>query len=348
LKPTAAVLAEAGNVLLAAGQYELARGLLQQAAAIDPRAGGLQFELAIATFHATGASAGLDLMDRLPESERGGDYYMARARMLDASGKPHEADSALEQALQSTPQRPDMYRQAVALLAKQGKGPEALRWIEEGALILPDDREILLLKATTLEFAHHADDAANLLDEIQHRWPEWSAVWLAHGMVLSAHGHYEDARAALETAVALGANNPEAYFFLADCTLRSSEGRKDVAETTIQQALKRAPGDPWIAALAGRIALERGENQLAVDRERAAIRQRPRLIEAHNILSRAYTALGRKPEAEAEREQIRAIQKASPVSTGADDEPPYLRRLFQGSLTEGTAATIGSLANSKR
>jgi tetratricopeptide (TPR) repeat protein len=232
-----------------------------------------------------------------------------------------------------------LYRQAVALLAKQGNAPEALRWIGEGARILPDDREILLLKATTLEFAHRADDAAHLLDEIRNRWPEWSAVWLAHGMILATHGHYEDARAVLETAIALGANSPEAYFFLADCTLRSSAGRKDVAETLIRQALKRAPGDPWIEALAGRIALQRGENQLAVDRERAAIRQRPRWIEAHNTLSRAYAALGRKQEAEAEREQIRAIQKASPNSpgsAGAGDEPPYLSRLFQGSLMEAT------------
>ena len=329
LKPAAAVLADAGHALLASNHYALARDLLQQAASAGPRAGDVELNLAIATFHATGAKAGLDLMDRLPESERNGDYSLARAQMLDASGKLEEAASAIDQALHAAPERPDLYRQAVALLAKRGRASEALRVIEEGARILPEDREILLLKATTLEFASRPDDAGSLLSEVQNRWPEWPSVWLAHGIVLAAHQHYEEARQALETAVALGARSPETYYFLADCALRV--GRKDNAETLIKQALKLSPEDPWIQALAGRIAMERGEYQLAMERERAAIRQRPRFVEAHNSLARAYAALGRKQEAGAELEMVKTMQKAS-----SNDEPPYLGRLFQGSLLETT------------
>jgi tetratricopeptide (TPR) repeat protein len=252
LKPAAAVLADAGHALLAAHQYALARDLLQQAALAGPRAGGVELDLAIATFHATGAKAGLESMDRLPESERSGDYYLARAQMLAASGKPHEAASAIDRALDAAPARPDLYRQAVALLVKQGSASEALRVIEEGARKLPEDREILLLKATTLDFAHRPDDAGILLSEIQNRWPEWSAVWVANGILLAAHRHCDQARQALETAITLGARGPETYYFLADCTLRS--GRKDDAATLIKQALTLSPGDPWIQALAGRIA----------------------------------------------------------------------------------------------
>ena len=327
LKPAAAVLADAGRALLAAKQYALAKDLLQQAAATGPRAGDVELDLAVATFHATGANAGLELLDRLPESERNGDYCLARAQMLDASGKPQEAALAIDQALRAAPERPDLYRQAVALLAKRGRASEALRVIEEGTRKLPDDREIMLLKATTLEFANRPDDAGHLLGEVQNRWPEWPGVWVASGMILATHQHYEEARQALETAVALGARGPETYYFLADCTLRS--GRKDDAERLIQQALKLPPEDPWIQALAGRIAVERGEYQVAIERERAAIRQRPRLVEAHNILARAYAALGRKQEADAELQQVRNLQKAP-----LNDEPPYLNRLFQGSLLE--------------
>jgi tetratricopeptide (TPR) repeat protein len=330
LKPAASVLADAGRALLAANQYALARDLLQQAAAADPR-GGVELDLAIATFHAAGAKAGLDLIDRLPESARTGDYYLARAQMLEASGKVPEAAVALEQALHAAPERPDLYLQAVALLVKRGQAPEALRIVEEGARTLPQNREILLLKATTLEFAHRADDADRLLSEVQTRWPEWSNVWLAHGMILAAHRHYEEARQALETAVALGASSPETYFFLADCTLRA--GRKDAAEPLIRQALKLSPGDPWIEALAGRIAFERGEYQLAVERERAAIRQRPRFAEAHANLAQAYAALGRKQESDSEREQAGTMQK-----TASNDDPPYLSRLFEGSLLEEKAS----------
>jgi predicted Zn-dependent protease len=253
--------------------------------------------------------------------------------MLDASGKVQEAASALGQALHAAPKRPDLYRQAVALLARRGRAPEALRLIEEGAHILPENREILLLKATTLEFAHRAGDAEHLLNEVRNRWPEWSTVWTAHGIILSSHQRYEEARQALETAVSLGARSPEAYFFLADCSLRSGAERKDAAETLIKQALKLSPDDPWIQSLAGRIAFERGQYQLAVERERAAIRQRPTLIEAHNRLAQAYAALGRKQEAQAELEKIKTMQ---PAASNAGDEPPYLGRLFQGILPEET------------
>jgi predicted Zn-dependent protease len=327
LKPAAPVLADAGRALLAAKQYALARDLLQQAAAAGPRGGGVELDLAIATFRATGAKAGLELIDRLPESARTGDYYLARAQMLDASGKVQEAASALDQALHAAPERADLYLQAVALLVKRGQAPEALRIIEEGARILPQNREILLLEATTLEFAHRAGDAEHLLSELQNRWPEWPNVWLAHGIILVSHGRYEEARQALETAVALGASSPETYFFLADCTLRA--GRKDDAEPLIRQALKLSPGDPWIQALAGRIAFERGDYQLAVERDRTAIRQRPHFLAAHASLAQAYAALGRKQESEAELEQAGTMQK-----TASNDDPPYLSRLFQGSLLE--------------
>jgi tetratricopeptide (TPR) repeat protein len=331
LKPAAAVLADAGRALLVANQYALARDLLQQAAAAGPRVDGVELDLAIATFHATGAKAGLELIDRLPESARTGDYYLARAQMLDAYGKVQEAAAALRQALHAAPERPDLYLRAVALLVKRGQAPEALRIIEEGARTLPQNREILLREATTLEFAHSAGDAEHLLSEVQTRWPEWSGVWLAHGIILAAHRHYEEARQALETAAALGASSPETYFYLADCTLRA--GRKDAAEPLIRQALKLAPGDPWIQALAGRIAFERGEYQLAVERERAAIRQRPRFAEAHASLAQAYAALGRKQESEAELAQAGTMQKGA-----SNDDPPYLSRLFEGGLLEEKAA----------
>lgn len=206
--------------------------------------------------------------------------------------------------------------------------------------MFPDSREILLMKATTLEFGGKADDAGRVLDEIQNRWPEWSAVWLARGILLDAHGRYNDARQALETAATLGADSPETYFFLADSTLRSGVERKDAAETAIRQALKASPGDPWFQALGGRIALARGEYQVAVERLRAALRQRPRLRDAHSDLAQAYRALGRKQEADAELEQIQSIPGANAAGSPSADAPPYLRRLFEGSLVLGKRAAL--------
>ncbi|SPE29721.1 hypothetical protein SBA3_1590003 [Candidatus Sulfopaludibacter sp. SbA3] len=73
-----------------------------------------------------------------------------------------------------------------------------------------------------------------------------------------------------------------------------------------------------------------GEYQLAVDRESAAVRLRPRWIEAHQSLAQAYDALGRKHEAETESALAAALPPSSP-----SDAPPYLSVLYQGSLLTG-------------
>ncbi len=252
LKPGAAVLAGAGRALLVSRQYSLARELLEQAAAEGPST-EVKLDLAIATFHAAGAGVALQHMEGVPESERSGDYYLARAQMLEASGRSPEAGAALDQALGAAPKRPDLYQQAVALLAKNGELPAALRLLDQAARILPQNREILLMKAATLELARQTGDAEHLLNQIQNRWPEWHVGWVAHGIILAAHRRFEEARQALETAVALGARSPEAYYYLADCTLRSAPKRIDAAQAAIRQALKLAPDDPWIRSLAGRL-----------------------------------------------------------------------------------------------
>lgn len=245
LKPGAAALAGAGRALLASRQYPLAKELLEQAAGESPSP-EVALDLAIATFHATGAGPALQLMDRVPESGRSVDYYLARAHMLAAAGRTEDLASVLE------------------LLDKAERA-------------LPGSREVLLAKATTLELAGRSGAAEPLLKQILNRWPEWHAGWVAQGIVLGNRGRFEEARRALETAVALGARSPEVHYCLAGFTLRSAPNMLDAAEAAAQQALKLAPADPWIHSLAGRIASARGEDATAAERLREAVRLNPRV-----------------------------------------------------------------------
>lgn len=130
-------------------------------------------------------------------ADRNGDYYLA------------QGDIAA--ALRASPNQPQLYRQATVFLIWKGRATEALHTIDEGTRALPDDRELLLMKATTLEFAHQTSDAAALLQTIESRWPEWSNAWLAHGIILNAHRRFEEARRSFETASALGARIPESF-----------------------------------------------------------------------------------------------------------------------------------------
>jgi predicted Zn-dependent protease len=217
--------------------------------------------------------------------------------------------------------------EAAGLLVRNGQTVEALQMLDQAARVLPQNREILLMKTTTLELAHQAGAAENLLKQIQNRWPEWHAGWVAQGIILGTRGRFEEARRALETAVTLGARSPEVYYCLADFTLRSAPKSIGAAEAAAQQALKLAPEDPWIHSLAGRIASEKGEYPTAVERLREALRLDPRLTQARVNLARAYAALGREQEARAELDAVKGARRGSSEPV---EEPPHASRLFQG------------------
>jgi Flp pilus assembly protein TadD len=211
LKPAAAVLAEAGRALLEARQYAPARELLAKAAAA---AADVDLDLAIAAFHASGPAEGTRLLDRVPDPARGGDYYLARAEMLDASGNAPDAAAALEQALRTVPRRTGLYLDACSFLLRKGRTNDALRVSGEAMQAFARERPILLLRAVVLEQAGRGDEAEPLLEQIQNRWPEWQAGWLAQGIILGRHGRRAEARAALATALALGTLSPDVRHYL--------------------------------------------------------------------------------------------------------------------------------------
>jgi tetratricopeptide (TPR) repeat protein len=207
LKPGATVLAGAGHTLLGARRYEIATELLTQAAAAAQStelAAGIELELALATLGAGNPPRALELLDKTPASVRNADYYLARAEILSASGKSEESAAAADQALGSAPGGADFYLQAAAFLLQTRREPEALRFLDKAVRELPQNREILLSKAAVLELLRRTGEAERLFGEIENRWPEWYAGWAAHGIALRTNNHTEDARRALDTAVALG------------------------------------------------------------------------------------------------------------------------------------------------
>jgi tetratricopeptide (TPR) repeat protein len=154
----------------------------------------------------------------------------------------------LDNSLRAAPKRADLYWQAAAFLAGNDKPAEALLLLDQAERDLPGEREIPLAKAVALELSGQTAAAGDLLKEVQGRWPEWPAGWVARGIVLETHGGFEEARQALETAVSLGARSPETYYYLADSTLRSTPKRIDAAEKAAGQASALGRNDPTLLA----------------------------------------------------------------------------------------------------
>lgn len=205
LNPATPLLSQAGQALLDAEQYATAKSFLQAALARSGPAAVLNLDLAIATFYAGDKQGALKQMDRVPASERNGEFFLARARMLVETGRAAEADAAVRQAVALAVRQPELYRGAAVLLIANHEVAQALGILTQAVQKLPNDPRLLLCQAVALELNSQSDAAQRVLSDVESRWPEWYKVWLAHGIILTSHHQPEQARELLDTARALGA-----------------------------------------------------------------------------------------------------------------------------------------------
>jgi tetratricopeptide (TPR) repeat protein len=195
----------------------------------------------------------LKRLQRVPDSARHADYYLAQAQMLDAEGKSAEALASLGQALRLAPDRAELYWQEAVLLKKDRRAKDALDLLDHAAKLNPQEPWFPVLRAALLDADGQTEQALTLLESAGRRWPEVAAVWAAQGLIAAAHGPADEARRLLETAVSLGARSPEVWACLADMTWRSAPDRIGDAKRAIAQALKAAPDDPAIQSVQHRI-----------------------------------------------------------------------------------------------
>ncbi len=186
---------------------------------------------------------------------------------------------------------------------------------------------MLLLQATILELERKTEDAEALLKTIENRWPEWPDSWLVHGILLETYKRYDEARQMMETAISLGAQEPEAYFYLAESTMNSSPDQLPAAQKAIEKAEALAPQDPWVHAIAGRIALSRKQFEKAAEESQRATELRPHFAQAYYTLAQAHKALGQTAKAESELEMVQKIHRDFPDAEA--DTADLKNSLFQ-------------------
>jgi tetratricopeptide (TPR) repeat protein len=313
-----ALLRDCGRTLMDLGRFAEARPFLE-------RAEGARIDLATAIFHSQSPEAALRELDKTPAAERKGDYYLLRAQILDAQGNVPAAADALNQAMRSEPAKANLYYEASSFLLKHKLYKEALQLLDQASRILPDDRELLLAKAVALDLLRRTDDCDALLSRIQARWPEWNRPYLLKGMLLQTRLEPAQARRALDTAIALGANTPEAYYYQALSIMDSAPEDLGSAQTAITHALALASQDPFIYLLAGKIALARKDYNAATAQLLEATRLAPALVPAHYALRDVYTALGDQSKAS---DELKAIKRISAETGGTGDVPVPLEDIL--------------------
>lgn len=316
LNPPAPLAADAGRALLDGGRNADAKRLLDYAAASsqDPE---IHLDDALTRFRVDGPQAGLAALDSIPESQRPGDYYLARGQMLDAAGNTSDAIAAFEKAIDNSPNRLDLYEQAAVFLTRHGRAETALKLIDKGIQSQPNDPNLLLLKSAAFAAIPRTDAAEAVLKDIEKRWPEWAPAYITYGILLEGQKRAEDAKHQLETAADLGGSSPELYLYLARATLDAAPDRIDDADKAIRQALALDPVDPWIQGTAGRIDYAKKDYQSAIGHLTEAIRLRPNYLQARFTLAQAYRAIGRKEDAARESAEFQRLRDLNP---NADDQ----------------------------
>lgn len=277
-----------------------------------------RLDLAIARFRQQGGQAALLTLDQTPVGDRNGDYYLLRAQVLDSLGKTQEAVDALNRGMRAAPTRSDLYLQASGFLLKHNLLHEALNLLEQASRVLPDDRELLLAQVVTLELLRREDDAQNVLNTIQARWPKWDRAYQLKGILLEIQLKSSEATQALETAISLGANTPEVYYYKALAITHAAPDDLDGAQKAIDHALALTSTDPYAFVLAGKIALAKKEYAKAVQYFLDAKRLQPTLVPAHYGLRDAYRELGEEQKSAAEMEEIKRLAREN---QSADQNP---------------------------
>jgi tetratricopeptide (TPR) repeat protein len=228
------IWAEGGAALVGAEQYALAREFLERASAETPAA---RLDLAIALFFTDGPKRALQAIDTVPEGEQAGDYLLMKARILDAAGQSAEAENVLQEGLRRSISRPHVAQQAALLLLQHHRPAEAQNILELALQSNSQNADLILVNAIALALMDRNSAAEQALKEIELRWPEWDRPYLVHGLLLERAARPRDARQKLQTAMALGSQDPAGRCALARLATSSTPDQQCACRAGIYDLL---------------------------------------------------------------------------------------------------------------
>jgi tetratricopeptide (TPR) repeat protein len=239
LNASAKVWEEAGSFLLNSKEYALAREFLERAVSERPSA---RLDLAVAVFYTEGPEQALHYLETIPKEEMTGDGLLLKAELFDAAGKESEAEKTLDQGLRQASVKPRMVQQAAVLLVRRNRKADALELVEKAIQANPQDSDLPLTKAIVLGLMDRIPAADKVLKDIELASPEWDRAYLVHGLLLERTGRPRDARQKLQTASALGSQDPSLRCALARLAQTPNPGAECTCLVGLEQLL--IPGCP--------------------------------------------------------------------------------------------------------
>ncbi len=161
----------------------------------------------------------------------------------------------------------------------------------------------------------------------------WDCNYATEGGQKSFNEHLAAARDAVERALAIERDLPDALFPKAMIDTNFDYNWKGAAET-LRKALALAPQDPALLMEAGNLASARGEKMQAVEFDRRAVALDPVNAQARAFLAGNLSVLGQQEEARAEYARVVELNPSAPNSHAGVG----LTYLLEGKFEEAAVA----------
>jgi serine/threonine-protein kinase len=161
----------------------------------------------------------------------------------------------------------------------------------------------------------------------------WDCNYATQGGQKEFNEHLAAARDAVERALALEPDLPDALFPRAMIETNFDYNWKGAAET-LRKALALAPQDPSLLMWAGNLAQARGETKQALDLFRRAVASDPVNAQAREFLASGLSVLGNQEEARAEYARVIELNPSAPNSQAGIG----LAYLLEGKFEEAASA----------
>ena len=161
----------------------------------------------------------------------------------------------------------------------------------------------------------------------------WYCNFATEGGLKGFNAHLAAAREALEKALAIEPDMPEALSARAIIETNFDYNWKGAAET-LSKALAVAPGDPSLLSWSGNLALSRGQLTEALDFYRRSVAVDPVNPLTREFLAAALSVLGHQEEARREYARVIELNPSAPNSYAAIG----LTYLLQGKFEEAATA----------
>lgn len=268
------------------GDGEDAETSYEEALKLAPDDGDLLYTVGVAKLVAGDRDVAITLFNkRLLQTPQDGDtlFYLAQAYHL--NGDNDSALKTIKKSLDAEPDNPMVWQKYGELLCSSGDNTAALTWLTK---------------------AKKADSSLDRID-------------FDLGIASYKNEDFENAAQFAIKAAALNPNDLEAQSLLAESDVKLARWQE--AEEPFRRVLAARPDDPDALLGLGHCELALKENQAAVDTLDHLLKVDPTIPLAHFYLSRAYTGLGMKAEAQHEADlHSKLVEQAGSVEPADERE----------------------------